>query len=923
MPNLIRLLYLLRGNLLWVLLILMLLGASAEVQATHIRAGDITAKRDTTPNPNPRRFFFTMIIYTNHFSGAEDPEATIFTGAGTTLKVPRLSVTPISADTDKEVFKWEYTYPSDGNFTTFWIGENRNNGILNMAPPSDQRSFFISTTIDINALRGFNSTPVLTVAPIDKAAINRKFVHNPGAFDADGDSLSFKLIAPRYQQPNGSIAVVPGYSIPSNTFQCQTSNASGPAFFTLDVNTGQLTWDAPCVKGEYNIAFIVEEWRRGPNGGAVKIGEVVRDMQIRVEENENRPPVLEPKDTCVVAGTTLRGIVKATDPDGDLINLTVAGSGIVPPATFRQVTKTAGLATGELVWSTSCQDVRQSPYQVVFRAEDVRPNNEKRLADLQPWNIRVVGPPPQNLAAASADRNVTLTWDPYICQNADKIRIYRREGPSNFVPDECQTGVPASTGYVLIGEVNTGEITFFDNNKGAGLEAGVEYCYIIYATFPPLGRGESIASAEACVVIDQDIPYLTNVTVDETDETNGEITVKWSQPMDVQNLTPPLEYVLYRKVGQETGTGFTEVKRTRNMSDTTFVDSGLNTVANAYRYRLEFYQTPAPGGQPTVLRDSSEASSVYLTLTPSEGNDAKNISLNWAYDVPWDNSALRHYIYREINGTFTLIDSVSASATSGTYTDQGTFGGEELQRGTEYCYYVQTAGKYDVEGLPVPLLNNSQQVCATLPKLVCPPELSLDVLDCDQFAQNPTQPPYQNVLTWVPNITGDCTADIDYYTIYFKPSLDAEYTRLDTTSATTYTHNDLQSFAGCYVVTATDINGTESAFSNEECKDNCISFILPNIITPNGDNLNDVFRPKVKAFIKSMRFKVVNRWGVEVYNSGTITDGEGLYINWAGVDKDGNRLPDGTYYYEAEVEFYSLDPAQARTKYKGWVEIVR
>lgn len=238
MPNLIRRKYLLRGSLLWVLFLLML-GAFSEVQATHIRAGDITAKRDTTPNPNPRRFFFTMVIYTNHFSAAEDPEVVIYTGAGSTIIVPRKSVTPVSADTDREVFEWEYTYPSDGNFTTYWIGENRNNGILNMAPPSDQRSFFISTTIDINALRGFNSTPVLTVAPIDKAAVGRKFVHNPGAFDADGDSLAFKLIAPQYQQPNGTIAVVPGYSLPANTFQCQTSDASGPAFFRLDVHTGQ------------------------------------------------------------------------------------------------------------------------------------------------------------------------------------------------------------------------------------------------------------------------------------------------------------------------------------------------------------------------------------------------------------------------------------------------------------------------------------------------------------------------------------------------------------------------------------------------------------------------------------------------------------------------------------------------------------
>ncbi|MDX5420774.1 MAG: gliding motility-associated C-terminal domain-containing protein, partial [Hymenobacteraceae bacterium] len=317
--------YPLPGSLLWVLVILML-GAFSEAQATHIRAGDITAKRDTTPNPNPRRFFFTMIMYTDQASQADDPTVQISTGDGNVITVPRLAVIDIGNQTDKEVFKWEYTYGADGTYTVSWNGINRNPGILNVSPPSDQLTFFISTTININALRGFNSTPVLTVAPIDLAAVGRKFVHNPGAYDADGDSLAFKLRVPQRIDGGGRIAPVPGYSLPHRTFQCTTSSGSGEATLTLDLSDGQLEWDAPCVKGEYNIAFVVEEWRVSETG-AVKLGEVVRDMQILVKETPNRPPVLEPKDTCVVAGTTLRGVVRATDPDGDFIDLTVAGSG--------------------------------------------------------------------------------------------------------------------------------------------------------------------------------------------------------------------------------------------------------------------------------------------------------------------------------------------------------------------------------------------------------------------------------------------------------------------------------------------------------------------------------------------------------------------------------------------------------------------
>jgi gliding motility-associated-like protein len=921
MPESLRLRYLLLGGLLCVLILL--LGTLTEAQATHIRAGDITAMRDTGPNPNPRKFFFTMIMYTNQESSADDPFVDISLGDGNMIRVQRKSVTAIGNQTDKEVFEWEYTYGADGTYTISWNGINRNANIQNIAPPSDQLSFYISTTININSLRGFNSTPILTVAPIDLASVGKKFVHNPGAYDRDGDSLAFKLRVPLRKDNAGNIVAVPGYSVPNRTFNCPNSTGAGTSTFTLNVETGQMVWDAPCRQGEYNVAFVVEEWRITANGGAIKLGEVVRDMQIFVVDAQNDPPVLTPLDTCVIAGTTFSSTVRATDKNGDLITLT-ATSGILPPATFTQLTNTAGLATGRFTWSTECADVRERPYQVIFKAEDQLPLG-RRLADLQPWNIRVVGPPPQNLRAESGTgRTIVVSWDKYVCQNAEVMKIYRREGPSNFVPDKCQTGVPASTGYVKIGEVRkatngTWATSFTDNSA---LKAGVQYCYIIYAEFPSPGRGKSIASREVCVMVDQDIPYLTNVTVDRTSTTAGQITVKWTKPQKTANLKAPLQYKLYRAEGQQDvpAAQYTLVKTANSLADTTYVDRNLNTTEKAYRYKLEFYQSDN-GTSSNVLHETTSGSSVFLTVTPS-ATDEKSIALNWTYRVPWNNQVFRHRIYRREIGSanYVLIDSVMAGATSGTYTDRGSTN-FPLNRGKEYCYYIQTRGTYQLSGIKEPLINNSQEVCAKLNKLVCPPELSIDQLDCNAFQNNPTDPPYQNVLTWVPNITGDCTDEIKHYTVYFKGPGETDYKEIAKVPATAenrYVHRGLDSFAGCYVVTATDVNNKESELSNEVCKDNCFFFMLPNIITPNGDNLNDVFRPDRRSrFIKSVKFTVFNRWGVKVY------EGNDVGINWPGTDKDGNRLTDGTYYYEAQVEFISLDPANASKKYKGWVEIVR
>ena len=102
------------------------------------------------------------------------------------------------------------------------------------------------------------------------------------------------------------------------------------------------------------------------------------------------------------------------------------------------------------------------------------------------------------------------------------------------------------------------------------------------------------------------------------------------------------------------------------------------------------------------------------------------------------------------------------------------------------------------------------------------------------------------------------------------------------------------------------------------CQEVCFFLEFPNIITPNRDNLNDTFRPKQSAFIRSVKFTVYNRWGVKIYSQTT-----GPSIDWAGVNDNGNRTSDGIYYYLAEVEFAGRDPQASRRTYKGWVEIMR
>lgn len=75
----------------------------------------------------------------------------------------------------------------------------------------------------------------------------------------------------------------------------------------------------------------------------------------------------------------------------------------------------------------------------------------------------------------------------------------------------------------------------------------------------------------------------------------------------------------------------------------------------------------------------------------------------------------------------------------------------------------------------------------------------------------------------------------------------------------------------------------------------------PNIITPNGDGLNDVF---VVSLTCPQRLQIFSRWGTKVYESAA-------YQN----DWNGGQQPNGTYYY-----YLHMTDGSTR---KGWLQVQR
>jgi len=117
-----------------------------------------------------------------------------------------------------------------------------------------------------------------------------------------------------------------------------------------------------------------------------------------------------------------------------------------------------------------------------------------------------------------------------------------------------------------------------------------------------------------------------------------------------------------------------------------------------------------------------------------------------------------------------------------------------------------------------------------------------------------------------------------------------------------------------YTVYGRSLNGcVDSAFVTI-IVDSTLNTGIPSAFTPNGDGLNDIFRPIGLKYSRLVDFRIVNRWGQEVFYSNSNEKG------WDGTF-NGTPVDAGVYYYQIIV----AQPGGAGTNisYKGDVTLVR
>ena len=621
-------------------------------RATHQRAAEITY---TWLGGNAYEFTLTCYTYTPSPAGLQRDSLLVQWGDGNEEYIPRVVMQNLGDDYTLNVYKQIHNFSSSGSYTISMEDANRNFGVINV-PNSVMVPMHIETELVINPFLGYNNSVQLLNAPVDKGCVGKLYLHNPSAYDPDGDSLSYKLI-----NCKGLDGLdIPGYSFPEASHS-----------FEIDPVTGELRWENPLLQGEYNVAFMVEEWRHG-----VKVGSVIRDMQILISACSNNLPEIQCDDFyCLVAGEQLGFVISASDPDGNQVTLTASGAPFevaVSPAVLNPETAIGLNPQMEFVWNTSYAHIRNTPYQVVIHAKD--DDTPVSLTNVKTVTINVMAPKIQGLTAEVHGHDATLSWMPYLCPNAVALLVYRKAGCDGYEPDPCETGI--REGYQLLTTLNNVAATSYTD---LDLPQGMAYEYRVLAQFPD--GALSIVSDAACVMLKNDCPLMTHVTNDSIDLVSGHVVTCWAEPKEIdEQYVAPFSYSLTRILNGETSVVY-------EGTDTTFLDANIDlSEANTLVYKVEMRDA-----QQQLMGTSATASAVMLSVNGF--NEEANLS--WTEAVPWLIDSTQ--VYKEEDGRFVYV----ASVTTMEYADT------EVESDETYRYYVRTFGHYTIEGVLHPLVNYS------------------------------------------------------------------------------------------------------------------------------------------------------------------------------------------------------------------------
>jgi gliding motility-associated-like protein len=245
----------------------------------------------------------------------------------------------------------------------------RNNAITDIQMPGNQ-DLYVQAILNNVAVAGNNSSD-FTTEPVPYICSGFPFTFNHGAFDADGDSLTYSMVTPM-NGPNSTVAYLPGFSA-ANPLTTTPVNST-----VFNTQNGQLTF-TPNGTQQGIVAIIVREYRNG-----VLIGSTMRDMQVLVTAggcNNSSPAFATPSAVTggsfnstsqtfrVCPGNVFSFTTTVSDPNAaNILTTTFGGNLTGATVNISGTASTTGPRTITVSWSPTAADVGN--HTISFQVRD-------------------------------------------------------------------------------------------------------------------------------------------------------------------------------------------------------------------------------------------------------------------------------------------------------------------------------------------------------------------------------------------------------------------------------------------------------------------------------------------------------------------------------------------------------------------------
>lgn len=397
------------------LVFLWLLFGLFSVRASHLVGGELTYRflDATGPVNQPFRYQVTARIYCSKEMGSSSPDGPASIPLALYSKAPGrglLLAVNVLRDSFAEVtpsalpgctlqgprvtlalYDTIFSLPAvPEGYVALFTSASRNGGITNIRAAG---ATGMTLSVDMTPGTVPNASPEFTQDAFLTVCQGQASAYLNNAYDADGDRLSYSLVAPA-GNPDFSTFIPTAISVTYAPGYSATQPFGSAGTVTMDASTGLATFLSP-TQGYFVLAVEVREYRL-VQGQEILLGTLRRDMQVAVltcNSSTNSPPAfsaatLTRRNLQVEEGQLLQFPITATDPDRQPLTMTVSSvllDGIGPlEATFNgqagslagtravgAVTVTGiGAVTGMFRLEARCGLARTAPYDVTVTVSD-------------------------------------------------------------------------------------------------------------------------------------------------------------------------------------------------------------------------------------------------------------------------------------------------------------------------------------------------------------------------------------------------------------------------------------------------------------------------------------------------------------------------------------------------------------------------